>query len=268
MKTKIVILFAVLAILFGLYGLAGNMQTPKVITETVAEIQKERMVKVWFVKQSVQPGQLVERSQLELKLLPESEANLLAVTDDVVLPFESRSVYNRDIVAGSTLFPEDLTHSDDVNFIDLVIATDRVPFAIEVDESDIIGGAINFDSYVDILALASGGSKLSLSSDELNTPQFKSVSVSPVLTNIRVLQVQRRVTSTGKSKQSVEQTHLVLELSRKEVAIMTVAKRIAELQVHKSIGNYKHSELAADAGDVLADFKAVKEFRADEISIK
>lgn len=268
MRTKVIIAVAVLAILFGLYGLAGSLQAPTVVANAVSEIQKENTIKVWFVKQDVQPGELLQRNDIELKVIKESTANQMAIDQDVNIAFEKSAVYNREILSGSPIFPEDITSSQDMGFIDLVINPNRVPFAIKVDNSDIVGGVIDYGSNVDVLALASGGSKLSLNSNELSSPQFKSVSVSPVLTNIRVLQVQRRTLEPTRSSSAIEEIHLVLELTRKQVAKMTVAERIAEIEIHKSIGRYKLSDLTADAGDVLADYKAVKEFRANEVTIK
>ncbi|MGR6839004.1 Flp pilus assembly protein CpaB [Aliivibrio wodanis] len=268
MRTKAIIAVAILAILFGLYGLAGSLKPPKVVTNAVIEIQKEKTIKVWFVKQDVRLGELLQRNALELKIIKESEANQLAITDDININFDKKAVYNRDILKGAPLFPEDIISSQDVGFVDLVISPNKVPFAIKVNHSDIVGGVINYGSHIDVLALAAGGSKLSLDNSELGSNQFKSVSVSPVLINIKVLQVQRRTLETHSTDNSLEEIHIVLELTRKQVAKMTVAKHIAEIEIHKSIGQYKLSDLTADAGDVLADYKAVKEFRANEVTIK
>jgi len=266
MKTKLIIAIATLAIVIGLYGLLTEVPaaTATQVTETVAE---ENKIKVWFVRNDVKRGQLVERSDFSIRQLPESEANALGIADESSINLDKGSVYNRALTVESAVFPEYITATNDPEYIELVLAENRVPFAIKVDPDVIIGGVIGHGSYVDVLALASGGSKISFNSDELSQPQFKSISVSPVLIGVKVLKIQQGVMSGGQNNNDVTATVLVLELTRKQVAKLTVAKRIADLEVHKSIGSYKAADLTADAGDVLADYKAIKEFRANDISI-
>ena len=261
MKTKLIIAVATLAIVFGLYGLAGKLRTaePVALSQTV---ETETKIKVWFVGRAVNRGEAVKRGDLQVKMLAESAANQLGITADVDFKFVKGAVYNRAIAAQQAVFVEDIVAPQDIAFIELVIKKRRVPFAIKVDNSDIIGGLIAYGSYVDILALSSGGSELG---------QGKSVSIEPVLVGIKVLQVQHPSLDSALEVVSLsdkpQEINLVLELTQKQVATLTIAKRIAELQVHKSIGDVKTSDLSANAGDVLADYKAIKEFRADKITL-
>lgn len=266
MKTKLIIAIATLAIAIGLYGLLTEAPpaTEIKVTEIVVE---EHKIKVWFLRNDVKRGQLVERSDFSIRQLPESEANALGIADESNMNFDKGSVYNRELTVQSAVFPEYITATNDLEYVELVLAENRVPFVIQVDPDVIIGGVIGHGSYVDVLALASGGSKISFNSDELSQPKFKSISVSPVLIGVKVLTIQQGAMSGGRNNSDVTSTVLVLELTRKQVAKLTVAKRIADLEVHKSIGNYNAADLSADAGDVLADYKAIKEFRANKISI-
>lgn len=268
MKTKLIIAVATLAIVFGLYGLAGKLQVPAPAPVAVGNsVEPETTVKVWFVDRDVQSGEMFKRSDLQVKMLVESAANRLGISEDVDLKFVKGAVYNRAIAAKQAIFPEDLVAPQDIGFIDLVIRKNRIPFAIKVDNSAIVGGLINYGSYVDILALASAGDDLSGNVGEGDRGQLKSISVSPVLMGIKVLQVQHHTLEVAGLTSEAEEINLILELTHKQVAKLTIAKRIAELQVHKSIGHYQASDLSADAGDVLADYKAIKEFRANKIII-
>lgn len=267
MKTKIIIAVATLAIVFGLYGLAGKLQAaPK--NESVQTVEQEKKIKIWFVSRDVQRGAPVKRSDLQIKIIPESEANQLGISEDVDLKFIKGAVYGRSISSDQVIYLEDLIAPQDTGFIELVLKKNRIPFAITIANSDIIGGLINYGSYVDIVALTSAGNEFPGQSRTSESGKVKSISVSPVLMGIKVLQVQDTGVEVAKLSYKADQINLILELTQKQVAKLTIAKRIAELQVHKSIGHAQASELSADAGDILTGYRAVKEFRANEIIIK
>jgi len=81
------------------------------------------------------------------------------------------------------------------------------------------------------------------------------------------LQVNKSVIDATRTTPATSEINLILELTRKQVATITVAKRISELEVHKSIGEYQKSDLHADAGDVLSNFKSVVEYRSSNVTI-
>ena len=271
MKTKVIIAIATLAIVFGLYGLAGRLQstTPKQVTAVV----QETTFKVWFVVRDVQVGEALKRRDLQVKEVSEGAANRLGVTADVDLKFVKGAVYNRALAAQKTIFSEDITSPQDIDFIDLMIAQNRIPFAIKVNSREIIGGLVNYGSYVDILALTSAADKLTANIGEAFSRGLKSIAIAPVLMGIKVLQVQHpnaamniAEVNLGVVEKSAD-INLILELTSKQVTKLIIARRIAQLEVHKSIAHSKASDLTANAGDVLADYKAIKEFRADKMTI-
>ena len=267
MKTKLIIAVATLAIVFGLYGLAGNLQAAPA-NNSVPVIKQENKIKIWFVTHDIQSGERVKRSDLQIKIIPESEANQLGISEDIDLKFVKGAVYSRSITAEQVIYLEDIIAPQDADFIELVLKKNRIPFAITIANSDIIGGLINYGSYVDIVALTSTGNEYPGQSSPGESGKIKSISVSPVLMGIKVLQVQNTGLDVSKLSYKIDKINLILELTQKQVAKLTIAKRIAELQVHKSIGNTQASELSADAGDILTGYRAVKEFRANNIIIK
>lgn len=274
MRTKFISAIAILAIAVGLYGLSNELlDVPEVAPEPVVQ---EETVKIWFAKRDIKRAETVKRSDLELKTVLESAANRFGITGDVELEFARGAVFDHAIAAGQTVMPEDIVAPQELQFIDLVIKKDSIPFAIKVDNEDVVGGLINYGTYVDILAIADADAGLASNADEVQGS--KSLFVSPVLMAIRVLQVQYPEVKTETDSLSEPfaaqegetlpaEINLVLELTRKQLAKLTIAQRIAELQIHKSIGNYQASDLSSNAGDVLPYYRAIKEFRSDKITI-
>ncbi len=97
---------------------------------------------------------------------------------------------------------------------------------------------------------------------------FQSVSISPVLIAVKVLKVEQDITPATKNSSEKKNTSLILELTRKQVAKLAIAKNIAQIEVHKSLGVKQAEQLHADAGDVLPDYRAIKEYRAGKVSIR
>lgn len=264
MKKIVLLIVAGTAILFGLYGLAGSLSA-KPADNTAKEIQ-EPTIHVWKFSRSAQIGQELERSDVELVNLPESQANRLGVSDDMTFNFEKGAVFLDAVKAGDVAFSEHwITPSQD-GYVDVIIAPNRVPYAIKVQPEAIVGGVISHGSTVDVLAL-SLPTQFSLETAETEANRKRNMFVTPVLTGVKVLQVNKNAVEATRSSPAITEVNLILELTRKQVATLTVAKRISELEVHKSIGQYQQSDLHADAGDVLSNFKSIVEFRADTVTV-
>lgn len=277
MKKKLISITAMVAIAIGLYGAAGEMLATPDEAKPEHVVVPESTLKVWFAQQEIKAGDPVSRDVLALKSILESEANHLGISEDIKLEFVKGAVFDRAILVGEAVFPEEIITPQDIEFIDLVIKKDRIPFAIKVKPNDIIGGLIKYGSYIDILAFSDVGENLAANSTTSASKTFKSMSVSPVLMEVKVLQVRnsgarsKGVTEELKEDLNLEtkstELSLVLELTRKQLAKLTIAQRVAELQIHKSIGDYDATDLTSNAGDVLPYYKAIKEFRADKITI-
>lgn len=264
MKSKIIILVAAVAILIGLYGVVGSLPSSNVVdTPLIAEDK----YKVWRVNQNVIKGQLVERSQFSIEMMPESQAHGIGIADDIDIEFEPGAVYKNDHDAQSVAFPEWIIQPNDDGYVELVIQPQRVPYAISVDPKSVVGGVISNGSTVDILALSTPGTTASIEVGSGQSTRSRTISITPILIAVKVLQVKKTLVEETRTSAAATEVDLILELTRKQVAKLTVAKRISELEVHKSIGEYKASDLQADAGDVLADFKSITEFRASEAQI-
>jgi len=264
-KKVILLTVAGLAILFGLYGLAGSLSNAPSKENQPIEA-KETYLTIWRLSKSVAKGQLVERSDFEVVTLLESEANTFGVAKDMSLNFVSGSVFAQDMVVGELAFPESMVSPDQEGYVDLVIGKNRVPYAIKVQPESIVGGVITHGTMIDVLSLLLP-TDFSIETAETQSTRRRNMFVTPVLTGVRVLQVNKTLIGETRSAPASTEVNLILELTRKQVATITVAKRISELEVHKSIGEYQKSDLHADAGDVLSNFKSVVEYRSSDVTI-
>lgn len=261
MKAKIIVVLAMITILFGLYGLAGSLSM--FAPQNIIKPKEENKIKVWQLKENVNARDEINRRLVSLVLLPESEANKLSFSEDVPINWNRGTIYRHDLKKGDYISMEDFITPEEDNYIEYVIAPNRVPFPLPIDPPDIIGGVIGNGSFVDVLALTK--------SDEnrnSNRATKKTLSITPIFTSIKVLQVKRTVIPETRIEPAKEGIVLILELTRSQAVELIVAKEAAKIEVHKSIGNYSIEDLKANAGDVLDDFRAVTEYRANKVTIK
>lgn len=259
MNSKLLIALAIIVIGIGGYGLltpAPAPIAPDPVAPVVVEVaQPVKQYQVWFAKQSLHKGQLITRADLELQRIDEEQALRLGVTEDLAFDFAAEQRIKQDLAAGQVLWPELLVKSDHAAYVDLILSPQRVPFAIQVNPESVVGGVIRPGTLIDILALSS--LKQNLATDE-TVRSFETVSLTPVLMGVKVLQVNH----------PDQPTSVIVELTRKQVATLTIARHIAQLEIHLSTGDSLASELSANAGDVLTDYKAIQEFRAGSTTIR
>jgi pilus assembly protein CpaB len=270
-NSKLIFIIAFCAIVFGLYGVSdlllnseqpAPMQSVKTVQPTVKKIQ------VYFAKLPLNPGEKVTLAQLKKQILEEPEANKLGISEDTILPLTNGTVANMTIVSGSIVTADMLLGPDQAGYLDLVIEDNHIPYAIKVDRSAVVGGVINPGTLVDILAIASTEQNLATNP---RISSYKSLSISPLIMAVKVLQVKRATIAETRNNPATEEVHLILQLTRKQNAKLTIAKRITLLEVQKSAGTetdreLRENELKANAGDVIAEYKAITSYRANSVS--
>ncbi|MDG3085994.1 Flp pilus assembly protein CpaB [Vibrio hannami] len=266
MNLKIIVPIALIAISAGIYGLTQNKQQEPVKVVAATPQKEEIKIKVWKSKQELVPGQEVTQADLKIELLSEQQAHEMGIAKNVSLQFIPH------MVAGLKIEPNELVHQssfvspDDAEYIDLTIGEGMVPYAIKVDPETIVGGLIKHGSLVDIIALSSTNQNLAI---ESNVDAYQSVSISPVLMAVRVIKVQKEeLLDEVKGRQNQSDVSLIIELSRKQLARLLVAKNIAQLEVHKSMGKDQAELLKANSGDVLPSYKAIREYRSSDAKIR
>ncbi|MCG3747784.1 Flp pilus assembly protein CpaB [Vibrio cincinnatiensis] len=269
MNSKLLIALALLAIAAGGYGLFAPASSPPAQSMPVVEPKPlpAKQWQVWLARHPLEKGQPITRLDLELHAIDESQALALGVNQNITINFTPEMRITQRLEKGAVVWPELLLVPNQPGYIDLILTPDHVPFPIQVKEESIIGGVIQPGSLVDILALAS--LKQNLANDE-TVRSFETVSLTPVLMGVKVLQVNQSQSSEGKGRNELShsQASVILELNRKQVATLTIARHIAQLEIHLSTGNQKASELSANAGDVLTDYKAIHEYRANKATVR
>lgn len=271
MNSKVLVFVSVLVIGLGMYGIFfhGGSTSINLTPQKVAQKKGPQKINAIVSRQQMLPGDAITRDKIEIKSLTLADANHAGVSKDIVLDFNQRLFARKIIPAGAFIFPEDTITPDSRDYLDFIVKPNHIPYPLVVEKTAMIGGVIHEGSYIDILALASASQNMAERSS-LNNTSFKQLTLTPVLLGIKVLKftVIGIDKEENKKNKEPEKVALILELTQKQVATLTVARRIALLEVHKSIGsNQEKAEMSANAGDVLEDYKAIKEFRAGEEKI-
>lgn len=266
MNSKILMVVSIIVLGLTVAGLMMSIQAPPSSAHNAQQVESPVVVTydVWVAREALVPGDLVERQNLQLQRLDQQDALNKGVRSDINITFTPAMVANARIESGQIVFPENITHPDQDGYFSLVIEPGFVPLPITIPADAVVGGVIQSGSVVDILALSSLNQNLAY---QERIRDFKSISLTPVLIGVKVLQVTK-VEKKKDDVDSINRVSLILQLTRKQVATVTIARRIAELEVHLSTGERLPSELSADVGDVLSGYKAVREFRAETDTVR
>lgn len=264
MKSKIILVLAIVAISMGLYGM---YQTPETESPTEQKAQQldtipEPTIMVWVAKKDVMLGSLVQRTDLEVMRISQTQADRFGITTDIVFNFKKKLIASKDVNQGDIVTLDMVLSPGQDGYLNLIVKEGNVPFNLEVSNDAILGGAISAGDLVDIASISSSEQNLSNNASISNIQNLK---MAPLLTQIMVLDiVQQEKLIRSNSKSTMTVTTLVLEVSNRELAKLVIAQRIAELEVHKSIGAEFSHELYADSSDVITvnEPKKVKQAHA------
>ncbi|MDN3681432.1 Flp pilus assembly protein CpaB [Vibrio tapetis subsp. quintayensis] len=264
---RLKILLPVTLILTGaaLFSLSKSYLNQVKPTVDLVEEKPPVMVEIFVANKTMTFKHLALRS--DIKSISVLEKNAFEMGYVPVKQFEWQDgLLVKSVVAEGQFITQELFVSPgDDEYIDFIIEKGYVPYPISVSENAIVGGLIRNGTLVDIVALSSVNQNLA-NDDQVGT--FQSVSISPVLMAVKVLKVEQEITPATKNTSERKETSLILELTRKQVAKLAIAKNIAQIEVHKSLGREQAEQLHADAGDVLPDYRAIKEYRAGKVSIR
>jgi pilus assembly protein CpaB len=267
MKSKVLMVMSLLLLGVALIGLMSSYFSAPAVKDTKSEARAINY-EVWVAKSAITLGQKVKREDLRLKVIPQDEAFEKGIQADIKLQFVAGMVANTSLSEDQIVMPENITRPDQDGYFNLVMTPGSVPFPISVRPESIIGGVIHSGSKIDVLALTSMSQNLA---NQENIRDFSSISLAPVLMGVSVLQVNsggkdglvgKLEDSMGDSDKNTK-VGLILELTPKQVATITIARHIAGLEVHLSTGLTLPSELSANAGDVMSGYRSIREFRAE-----
>lgn len=246
MKSNIILCLAIVATSIGLYGVINPSPAPASEQQIpVVEVK----YKVWRLKQSVKKGQRLQRQNLEVDYLTRDQAASFAIDADVELHWNKPLYASETIELGNLITPELIVSPGDDNYLSTVIETGFVPFNVTVPGKDVLGGTITVGDLVDISVLSAPEQNLAT---EETVTDIQHLTMTPLLAQIPVLDMisTEKSVSTLTTQMETEVT-LILQVTNSQLAKLTVAKRIAEIAVHKSIGMQYVDDLQADSADII-----------------
>lgn len=262
MSSKIIFPVALVLIGAGLFGLSQNYldnqkSNEVTVAEAVVEETPENTVLVWVATESVEKKAQLSPELFELKAVPEQDAISRGV--DPSEPFTIRDTWiaKNSIESDSWLSINDFVTPESEDYLDYALSENMVPYPMVVKASTIIGGSIRNGSEVDVIAITQ--QKVSE-----GAYRVASIDIQPILAAKTVLKVE----SNDGIISSNDNVTVILELARNEVAMLTIAKSVATLELHRSAGVEQAALLNANSGDVLPQFKAIAEYRGDALSIR
>ena len=239
----------------------------------VLPVEKEYII--WTAKRDIGIGESVSREDLRLEKIVEADAFELGIKQDVEINFVDGMVARKPILALKPVLPEHIISPNQEGYFNLIIEPGFVPVSFSIPKERLLGGLIEAGSTVDLLVLTSSSQNLT-SGPKIR--DLSSVSISPLFFGVKVLQVKKpkpaskdvkeKLTKSAESQPEPKDVTLILQLTRKQVAKLTIAQKIAQVEVHLSNGETSAFELSADAGDILSDYKSVRELRARSETIQ
>jgi len=247
MNSKIILGLAFVAISIGLYGVVnapGEVQPslPNPSGRTVT-------FKVWRLTQPVLKGQQLTRSDLTIEYLSEDRAALLGIDQNTEFDWRTPEFVLRDIEAGELVDHSMLTSPGESQYLQAVIDPGYVPYNVTVPGKDVLGGTIAVGDLVDISVLSAPEQNLS---SEDTVSDIQHLTMMPLLAQVEVLDMvssEKAVSTLTLEKET--QVTLILQVTNQQLAQLTVAQRIAEIAVHKSLGEEFSDDLEADSSDII-----------------
>ncbi|MCL6268528.1 Flp pilus assembly protein CpaB [Sansalvadorimonas sp. 2012CJ34-2] len=218
------------------------------------QTQKEQFLS-WRVKQTVQVGEEITSERLLPVIIDQIEAQKYGVTSKERFTLVKGSLAASPMKAGSIVTENQVVQPDHPNYIDLLIKPGMIPYPLEFKGSNGYPLILSPGDKVDVVMISSLNQNLAMK-DAVD--QFEGLSVAPLLKARKVL----RVGPDGKGMTGEEaSTIIVLELTRKELSQLMLAKRMGVLDIHKTTDGTLPQ---IRAGDVLPDFSSVTELRGIE----
>ncbi|PMN71908.1 Flp pilus assembly protein CpaB [Enterovibrio norvegicus] len=253
MSQRVFFLIAVLSIGTGILGLSGFFQSKHTTAPNISNISYQ----VAQLKSPIQRGETLSRDNIRYFKLEEKDALKNGILHDTVISHVPGMVAKSNIGEKHFLSPSDFLLPNDPNYLDAVIEDGKSPYALTIDRNEFIGSGISVGDKVDIIILTSDNQNIGKTSGSIYIESFRSLSVSPLFHNVRVLAIDE-------DEQDI--LPLTIELSRDQIAKMVIAQRIGIVEVIKSSGNHlvPLGRMHADTHDVLPNFKSVTEIRGQK----
>jgi len=262
MNSKIILGLAFVAISVGLYGVTNA--TPAKESQIEPPVTNEVTFKVWRLKHDVVKGTKLSRTDFIVEHLPQAKAALLGIDSDIDLDWDKPEFAARDLIMGEVASEDVLTSPGDKDYLQTVIKPGFVPYNVTVPGKDVIGGTINVGDSVDISVLSTPKENLSTDQD---VDDIQHLTMTPLLGQITVLDMVSTEKSVSKlTSQTETNMTLILQVTNQQLAKLTVAQRISEITLHRSLGEEYSDDLEANSADIIptnGSNEGIREFRFD-----
>ncbi|SBS25912.1 hypothetical protein MAQ5080_00405 [Marinomonas aquimarina] len=274
MKSRLLMYLSLIILAIGLVGIyitqvnqpfTTESSTADSLTQTEAQAPPEKTIKIWRTKEAVIKGQQVARSDFKVDEIPESEAFELGIEDDVELQFPDVLVMKMALEKDSPALPEYFITPEEDGYFRYVLEDGYLPVPISVRANAVVGDVIQAGSIVDILALTS-------TTQNLTSAQIRdlaNVSLTTILSGVKVLQVFKKSNveeniedADGRlGSGSDNKVPMILQLTKDQAAKVSMAQGIAQLEIMLSSDEDRGKYIDIDLGDIITDFKPVRELR-------
>lgn len=279
MKSKLLIYLSLIILAIGLVGIyitqksqlvTVNQSAPESSSVSQAETQvlPAKTFKIWQAKDDIARGQQVSRSDFKIVQILESEAFDMGIQSDVELKFSDVLVSKSDLAKDVAVFQDYFITPDEDGYFRYIMEDGYLPVPISVKANSVMGDVIQAGSIVDILALTSTNQNLSGNSQ---VKDLSRVSLTTILSAVKVLQVfkdtaiEENIDGNGGnlSVASVNDVPMILQLTKEQAVKISLAQGISQLEVLISSNQDKGKYIDVDLGDIVPDFKPVRELRAE-----
>ncbi len=242
----------------GIFGLlSGQENTPDSINTKITETAIPK-VKVWVARRPLQQGEAVTMADIKVKMVAESSVvkREISETEPQTESFTLKpgSLAAVDISTGDRVSEKSFLAPGQPGYIELLIAPGMVPYPLDLDGTTDYNAVLTPGDQVDVVMIASLEQNLA---NKATLDSYRGLTVGPLLQGCRLLAVEGGIAAENE----VAKTTVILELSRKDISKLMIARRVALLDVHKS-STLPLPEVKA--GDVLPDFYSVTELRGSE----
>ncbi|KIP70335.1 pilus assembly protein CpaB [Vibrio harveyi] len=248
MNSKVILVLAAIAISVGLYGVTQSQPTAPVV-QTQQPKKEEKKFKVWTLKRDLKRGEALQRRDLVIEYLTESQAAQQGIDSDIKLDWSKRLIAVEALNQGEWVTKEVLTSPGESDYLSTMAKPGYAPFNITVPGDDVVGGTIAVGDLVDISVISTMDQNLSADN---TVSDIEHLTMTPLIAQVPVLYMisKQRLVSTLTDQKTTDVT-LVLQVTNRQLAKLSVAKRIAEITVHKSIGEQFVDQLHANSSDVI-----------------
>ena len=268
MRSRLVLLVAIAALIVGALGVVDLLKSepqPTTTAEVVVEEKNEEHVAVWMTTEPYEKGRAIDAQGVVKQQLRLSEALTLGVREDAQISFSPSILLNRSLSAGEVVLPEYQVTPGQPGYIDLLITEGMTLYPLKVSDKNLINDYIRPGTSIDILTVSSPNDNLAGIIDK--PKRFRGVKASMFLKNVKVLNIgndatgDSSITARAPSKED-GLTTVVIEVSPDELPKLALAQRTMHIEIYRS-QTYTQPEFA-EVRNIIDNYTGIAELRGNE----